>query len=267
MKWQLVLGILLVSSIFSCTKPAELPDINVYGHSGTSLHKDRTVYPANSAESILYALDILDADGVEVDVQMTKDSVLVLFHDTFLHYTTPLSGCISSYNYSEIEHLKLDNSKYIIVTLKTILELCATRQKQIYLDIKSVDFCTESQLNPQTFDYAFEKATQSIPTSYLSKIIIGSRQSLFLQSINFSNKCFETINVPQGIETATNYQFNSLLFFINHINTTDVDLLKNSNLNWGLIGLKDKWLIDKAINYHPNFIISDNIAYTNKQTK
>ena len=94
---------------FGCKKN-NLPEVDVYGHAGSSLHRDRAVFPANSLESIKYAIDALSADGVEVDVQMTKDSILVLYHDSFLDNSSDFTGCIADYNYEEIKDF---NSSFI----------------------------------------------------------------------------------------------------------------------------------------------------------
>lgn len=40
----------------------------------------KSLYPINSMESLINTLET-NADGTEFDVQMTKDSVLVLFRD------------------------------------------------------------------------------------------------------------------------------------------------------------------------------------------
>ena len=66
--------------------------------------------------------DVLDADGVEVDVQMTKDSVLVLFHDAFLNDATNFSGCIHDYNFSDLTELEVYHTKYKLARLDEVIK-------------------------------------------------------------------------------------------------------------------------------------------------
>lgn len=58
-------------------------------------------YPENSVEAIRSTAD-MGADMAEIDLKMTKDSVLVLSHDTTLDRCTTGSGKISDYTYAEI---------------------------------------------------------------------------------------------------------------------------------------------------------------------
>ena len=66
----------------------------------------------NSAEnSILAFQDCINEglDGIEVDLQMTKDSVLVIMHDETLDRTTTGSGKVSDYTIDELRKLRLLN--------------------------------------------------------------------------------------------------------------------------------------------------------------
>ena len=65
-------------------------NITVLGHRGMGeLYK----HPGNTFEGIIPVFGI-GADGTELDIQMTKDSVLVLFHDKDMKLTTTCEGTI-----------------------------------------------------------------------------------------------------------------------------------------------------------------------------
>ena len=70
----------------------------ILGHRGMG---EYFPYPGNTLEAILPVLEI-GADGSEIDIQMTKDSVLVLFHGDNLKLRTYCSGEIYHYNWDEI---------------------------------------------------------------------------------------------------------------------------------------------------------------------
>ncbi len=75
--------------------------IMILGHGGMG---DLYKYPNNTVEAIEPVIGI-GADGTEVDVQITKDSVLILFHDETLDGRTRCDGYGSpyDYNWSEIK--------------------------------------------------------------------------------------------------------------------------------------------------------------------
>lgn len=66
----------------------------------------------NSAENSMQAFqDCIDAclDGIEVDLRMTKDSVLVIMHDDTIDRTTTGSGRVSDYTLNELRQFNLLN--------------------------------------------------------------------------------------------------------------------------------------------------------------
>ena len=265
MKYQLVLLTVLVILQSSCNKQNELPVVDVYGHAGQSLHRDRIVFPANSYESVEYAIDALNADGVEIDIQMTKDSVLVLFHDPYLSQSTNLEGCISQYNFAELNELTLDNTSYKLTTLKDVLVLTESRNVKVYLDTKSYSYC-DGKISESTFQYALNQATNQLDSIHKSHVYLGMLDLNFLKTIDYPTKCYESSNVIAVVEAAQQNGFQAVTFKVDLIGEIESELLNNSGLYWGVFGVKDKWSIEQAVAYKPKFIISDNIAYTKQIT-
>lgn len=94
--------------------------IMILGHTGMGeFYKS----PNNTWESIEPALGI-GADGVEIDIQMTKDSVLILFHDETLDGRTKCGGYTSPYDYdwSEIKDCNY-NTLIEVIPIYTLDEL------------------------------------------------------------------------------------------------------------------------------------------------
>jgi glycerophosphoryl diester phosphodiesterase len=258
--------IILLLVFTNCSKKENNPIVDVYGHGGISLHRDKAIFPSNSFESIQYAIDVLDADGVEIDVQMTKDSVLVLYHDEKVEFFSNIEGCISDYDYDEIKHLTLDRTKFNIVRLDTVLEFVQSRNKLVYLDAKIYNYCTNSFIKLTSFKYALNQSMQNINDNSKANIILGMKQNSFLMNIDYPTKCIETSNVKEGILNVKANNYKAILFFDNNLNQETIDMLLTSNIKWGVIGVKDKWSIDSAIKLNPNFVITDNIAYTKRIT-
>lgn len=77
----------------------------------------------NSEASILKAVD-LGLDGIELDVQLTADSVLVAYHEEDLHELTGCQGKVNTMNWSAIRQCTVgghDNSRYPIARVDSLL--------------------------------------------------------------------------------------------------------------------------------------------------
>ncbi len=98
--------------------------IKIIGHRGCKGHNNP---PENSIESFLSAIK-QSADGIEMDVFLTKDNELVVFHDDTLERMTEGKGNITSFTLRELKKLHLkDNSGKLtslgIPTLDEVLQL------------------------------------------------------------------------------------------------------------------------------------------------
>ena len=111
--------ILLASSIlFSCSKEKGFDNVKVLGHAATGLENLNSVYHDNSKEAVEMALSMQGCEGVEIDIQLSKDDELWLYHDAFLKTQTNGNGCIS-----ECETGYLDNLQYSSLHKEELLKL------------------------------------------------------------------------------------------------------------------------------------------------
>ena len=107
-----------------------------YAHRGASEY-----YPENTLRSFFACLD-MGADGIETDIQRTKDGVLVLHHDNTLARIPHVEGAICDYTYAELLNMDFGAFKgerftgERIVTLDTFLTHFAHRGLSLALEIK-----------------------------------------------------------------------------------------------------------------------------------
>jgi glycerophosphoryl diester phosphodiesterase len=95
--------IAIIVCILGCSEaPLETSDIKLFGHGGAGFDNVNSVYAPNSVPSISSALDDYHLDGVEVDVQFTADSLLIVYHDGFLEGSTQCKGKISDINLADV---------------------------------------------------------------------------------------------------------------------------------------------------------------------
>ncbi len=89
-------------------------------------------YPENSIQAI-ESIIRMGADMMELDLKLTKDSVLVLCHDKTVDRTTTGHGNVSDLTYAEISKLYLRrghgvaDSRYRMPTLREALKVCKDR--------------------------------------------------------------------------------------------------------------------------------------------
>lgn len=102
-----------------------------------------SVFPENTIAAFTGALDI-GIDYIELDVQLTKDGQVVVFHDDNLGRITGAEGKVSDYTLEEL--LQLDAGKWFsasyegerIPTLWEALELIGREECKVYLELKDI---------------------------------------------------------------------------------------------------------------------------------
>jgi glycerophosphoryl diester phosphodiesterase len=103
-----------------------------YAHRGASEY-----YPENTMISFKKGLE-MGANGIETDVQVTKDGVLVLFHDDTLDRVTGKSGCIADYTYKELLEfdVKKNDLTAKIITFEDFLAEFGKKELTFAIELK-----------------------------------------------------------------------------------------------------------------------------------
>lgn len=113
----------------------------VYAHRGASEY-----YPENTLSSFYAGVD-MGANGIENDIQRTKDGVLVVFHDDTIDHVTNGSGRISDYTYEELLRFTVTNPKYSrtdkIMTFEEFLKYFAWRDLVLAIELKQFGIAGE----------------------------------------------------------------------------------------------------------------------------
>src|SRR5690554_3040227 len=76
----------------------------IYAHRGSS-----GTYPENTMEAFEAALQE-GADGIELDIQLTKDGVPVIIHDETVDRTTDGKGWVKDFTFEELQRLDAGSS-------------------------------------------------------------------------------------------------------------------------------------------------------------
>ena len=106
----------------------------VYAHRGASEY-----YPENTVSSFCAGID-MGADGIETDVQISKDGVLMIYHDDSMREKTGFDGSIADYTYEQLRAARVKNAAYgredCLMTFEDFLKYFGWRDLTFAIEIK-----------------------------------------------------------------------------------------------------------------------------------
>lgn len=122
----------------------------VYAHRG--FHNSKLSVPENSMTAFSRAIEA--GYGIELDVQLTKDGVPVVFHDFDLKRMCGVESRVRELSYEELKGLTLDGTTEKIPTFEEVLKLVAG-QVPLIVEIKAegMDFSACPVVNRLLKDY------------------------------------------------------------------------------------------------------------------
>ena len=109
----------------------------IFAHRGASGYA-----PENTLEAFRLAME-QGADGIELDVHLTKDGEVVVIHDETLDRTSNGQGKVRDYTLEELKKFSFHNhiEKYKgvqIPTLKEVLDLVKNSSMKVNIELKTV---------------------------------------------------------------------------------------------------------------------------------
>ena len=122
-----------------------------YAHRGASAYA-----PENTFMSFYLGI-IQGADGIETDVQKSKDGLLTLFHDTTLERVTGQPGTIADYTFEQLQKFKVLSPNGLedrIISLDEFLRVFSWRNLTFALEIKYKGY--EKEVVDKIYEYHIE---------------------------------------------------------------------------------------------------------------
>lgn len=238
------------------------------GHGGMGISN---AYPMNSRESLMRTLSY-DMDGTEMDVQLTKDNVLVAFHDPTMDSKTNFTGKINDYTWEELQNARYTitpNQRFEIVRLTDLFAMQETDGKR---------FCFDIKLNPsvdaQNYLVDFENELLDLIATYSfeGRCIIESSSVPFLNDIKNQNPDLELFYYPgttfeEGMEVILDNGFDGITISHKELSKEKVKqahLLGIKVATWNVNSKKENKL---AVSYHPDIIETDEVKFLSHYLK
>jgi len=254
------------SSIFflmlaiSCNKKSDYVNIQIIGHAGMGLDIPTSMYHDNSKEAIEYALSMNGCNGVEVDVQISKDGQLWLYHDPVLDSQTNTSGCIFYKTSDELSHIQYSSWHHEKLTQLNDLNPILLLGKTLYLDLRNFESCNNTFIETSLLVNALNQV-QYLKNNEIEVIVISSDIN-FLKLVQLAgyNTALE-MNDPNNIASVYT-QFPELKEVIvknQSISKDKVVSIQKMGIKVTLFEMRSASGIRKALNKFPHSIITDDL--------
>ncbi len=137
-----IVSILLCVSLLGACKKEQLDiqnlnggEIIALGHGGMGI---LSTYPLDTPAGLLACLNS-DGDGTELDVQLTRDSVLVAYHSPDLSEGTTMTGRVWDHTWAELQEARFTGVPYTdhhILSLASFFTQVDVRDRTVSLDVK-----------------------------------------------------------------------------------------------------------------------------------
>lgn len=140
-----------------------------YAHRGASEYA-----PENTLSSFYLGL-LQGANGIETDVQKTKDGVLVLFHDDTLDRVSDRQGKLCDYTWDDLKDIKIYGSCTTgfydrIVTFREFLEKFSQYDINFAIELKGADVEKETLKLVKAFGIMNKTTFTSFHYEYIKRI-------------------------------------------------------------------------------------------------
>ena len=139
-----------------------------YAHRGASEYA-----PENTLLSFILGV-YMGANGIETDVQLTKDGVAVLFHDDTLKRVTGAEGSIEDYTFEELQKLRVVNGllEDRILKLEDFLRFFGFRDLTFAIELKQPG--AEQSVADMIYKYNVENKV--VITSFILEAVCAMRE-------------------------------------------------------------------------------------------
>jgi glycerophosphoryl diester phosphodiesterase len=248
---------LLVIVVFGCAKSEHVKNILVCGHAGMGLSMNNSIYHDNSNEAISLALNLPTSNGVEVDVRISADGTLWLYHDEWLESESNGQGCVSELTDLELSKLSYQTLKHErLVKLMDVLPLLNEGQT-LFIDLKQVNSCQGENIDFEILMNAFEDQLYG----YNSRVKIICSYKYWLNDLAQQYEVlYSTDDIEEGKEILLNNPLLKGVVVRNAaITTQGVSWIKDQHKEVYLYDIRSLKGIRQAFDKNPTGIFADEL--------
>lgn len=225
-----------------------------YSHAVTGLSNPQSAFKDNTKEGFEYALSFKDLDGIEVDVQMSLDSTLWLFHDVHLEESTSGYGSICDKDDAYLNSVTFKDGSFL-EKLSSVDLSNVQGSKKVILDIKYVGMCgndliTVSSLINQVSNFIDH------PLIHVQFIINTPQVAEQIHSVGFD--VYQDALEKSDINVSSSV-YKGWYIRNNNINTNEVIDAQNAGKEIIIYEVYSTGSIKKAIRKGPNALLIEDV--------
>jgi glycerophosphoryl diester phosphodiesterase len=235
-------------------------EIGCFGHAGMGFY---SACPVNSWPGFESCLN-RGADGTEMDIHMTKDSVLVITHSSKLQDNTSCSGDIKDMNWADMNNCEVQsnffkNSK--LLSIEEFIEKIPHPKNYTFTwDIKLSDF-------NQAYYGVYARAIVNTINKYdlNEHVFIENPFADFLQVIKDKKSNTHLFilaeDFEEGLQQVKQHDFFGLSMHTNQVTAEQVKQAHNNNIRVTIYGVLSEKENYAAVEKCPDFMQTDDINY------
>ena len=158
---------------------------------------DNRKVPENSIKAFKNALN--KGYAIELDIRLTKDNKIVVFHDDVLGRMTKKKGNIKNLTFEELQKIKLINTDYTIPSLDEVLSL-VNGKVPLLIELKSSSRShrLEKELIKKLDEYKGEFAVQSFNPFIISYFRFHKKE--YIRGLLVSYKKYKSFGTSLSIK-------------------------------------------------------------------
>ena len=233
------------------------------GHGGMGIF---STYPLDSPAGILSCLNS-GADGSEMDVQMTSDSVLVAYHSADLSESTDMNGAIVDHTWAEVQLARFIGVPYTEHHLMRLDDLFGNlsdpRTFICTFDIKIHDNSLPDEVYMDRVAAAIIRLLDRFGIA--DRVHLESQQTYMLAALQARRPGLKLFYYPpsfeEGLVTALQMGLYGLTMDHNKISAAQIIAAHEHNLWVALWNVQSKGENREAIEKNPEIIQSDRIDH------
>lgn len=246
--------------------------IYIIGHEGSG--EINAQYPPDSWEGVTRAVEYDNADGVEVDLQLSSDSILFMFEGNSLDASTSGIGCVLSLDSETLSQIVYKNTQTLgdisakyVTSFERLVQRFSQRNIKpvIFMDLHTFTGCIDESMQHEYYT-ALVNAAEKILQKY------NAYDWIYLQSY-VPEWLAETVRqypktrviydgtLDDGdIESAKNNGFYGIASKNNNISAAQVSAAHTAGLHVQLYGADGQNDMADAMNKSPDYFLTDNIS-------
>ncbi|MBK7567433.1 MAG: hypothetical protein IPI31_06345 [Bacteroidetes bacterium] len=272
-----ILSIFVFAAFIGCSAKSDIgdnKDIVIIGHGGSGFETFFSQLPANTLASFDKAIMDDEADGIEMDIQLSKDDVVVIFHDKILDNKTDLKGLVREQLVADLnkcdfhgDFSMFSKGKHSISSLEQIL----THFNE-FLHTKYFYFNIKLEVDPEREKYAqviSEQLVKIINEFDIKKTAIVETSDIrVLNQIQLLDSSIIVMQDIGAFENDFKYvlsnNFNGLVVANKNITAEQVLLAKKAGKKVVIYGERTRGGLKEVLDKDPDVIQTDKIDLTKR---